>query len=434
MKAELVNDIKDLFLINDGENGLGKILMGGARKDISGQEYSVFRCYQQGGGMNKKLAVLTISVLLLLAFSVASADKETGFGGKIYAHWYYDLSDTLDYSKSNADFDNYNAFGITRSYITGWAKLTDKSSGKITIDINANRGNSQNNIRLKYAYLKWKLYSGTRIGLAAKFGLHETPWIMGMNKIWGRRYLAKTPSDILGMETTSDNGISVIGKFGKKGKWGWASISIFNGASYSSPWDNNPSKDINLAAFIAPLNGNADFAKSTVGFQYYSGILNAYDDSSQTQDDYKKTLMSAVANFQFKKLLALGVEYDSYTSPQRLTRGGIWAADTSDNKETAIALFGTLWFEELLKNNEKFKSLNFFFRYMMRDPDTDDHDLPGAAKNEVNYTEMIFGVECAPYKGLKTSLNYRSDTTKNPGVGVDDISNAYLFLNAQFMF
>ncbi len=381
--------------------------------------------------MNKKLAVLTIAAMLLLAFSVASADKETGFGGKIYAHWYYDLSDSLQYSMSNTDFDSYSAFGVSRSYITGWAKLTDKSSGKVTIDMNP----ANNNIRLKYAYLKWNLFSGARIGVWSKFGLHETPWIKGMNKTWGRRYLAKTPSDVLGMETSSDNGISVIGKLGEKGKWGWASLSIFNGASYSSPWDNNPNKDINLAAFIAPLNGNADFAKSTVGFQYYSGTLNSYntsDTTAQVEDDYRKSLISAMANFQYKKLFALGVEYDSYNSSVELgTANNMWLdslGNVVENKATAIALFGTLWFEELMKDNEKLKSLNVFFRYAMFDPDGDDLD------SEMNTTEMIFGVECAPYKGLKTSLNYRSDTVKDLGVGVDDISNAYLFLNAQFAF
>ncbi|MEE9552655.1 MAG: hypothetical protein V3W18_00040 [candidate division Zixibacteria bacterium] len=60
-----------------------------------------------------------------------------------------------------------------------------------------------------------------------------------------------------------------------------------------------------------------------------------------------------------------------------------------ENKATAIALFGTLWFEELMEDNDMFKTMNFFFRYSILDPDNDD------VNSEVKSTEMILGVECA---------------------------------------
>ncbi len=159
-----------------------------------------------------------------------------------------------------------------------------------------------------------------------------------------------------------------------------------------------------------------------MGFQYYTGTLNAYDDSSQTEDDFKKSIISAMANVQYRKLFALGLEYDSYGFQQ----------DTSgvmvDNKANAISLFGTLWFEELIKDNEMMKTLNFFFRYIMYDPDGED--LAGEMKS----TDMIIGVECIPVDGFRSSLNYQSNVDKDLGPGVDDVTNSYLYLNAEFSF
>jgi len=373
--------------------------------------------------MKRGITFLALAALLIFAFSMAHAEKEISLGGKVYAHWYYDLSDSLNApgNISDANFDSYNAFGISRAYLTGSAKLSEKTSGKVTVDVNPN--SNDNNIRLKFAYLKWHFYTGLQFDLTAKLGLHETPWIYGMDKIWGRRYLAKTPTDQLGMLTTSDNGLSFLSNLGEKGKWGSASLSIFNGASYESPWDNNPSKDINIAAFLTPLNSKAEFANSTIGFQYYMGTHNAYDDSSLTKDDYKQTLMSVVANFQYKKTFALGVEYNSLGFQQPDTSGVM-----VDNKENSMAIFGTLWFAELAQNTKMLQDLNVFFRYMTDDPDGED------LVNEMSETELIVGLECTPVDGFAASLNYRADTAKDLGPGVDDISNAYLFLNTLFEF
>lgn len=385
----------------------------------------------------KKISILIVSLLVvLIAVPVAHADKEVSIGGKIYAHWYYDLSDTLNYSMSNVNFENYSTFGISRAYLIGKAKLSDKTSGMITIDVNPDELSSAggvNYMRLKYAYLKWKFYSGLNFGMAAKFGLQETGWNHEMEKIWGRRYIAKVPADHFGMETTSDNGLTFIGTLGEKGKWGWASLSAYNGATYASQWDNNPTKDINFVAFIKPLNANPDFANSSVGLQYYLGTLNAYNDSSDVKDDYKKTLISLEANVQYRKVFSLGLEYDAYKSPVILDTGGFWP-DTSDNKANIISLFGTLWFEQLAENSKMFQTLNLFFRYQMYDPDADDHDLGGGVTNEWKYNEFIIGAECTPVDGFAASLNFRSETTKDRGPGLDDISNSYLFLNTLFEF
>ncbi len=386
--------------------------------------------------MRLTLRSIVIVLLVFFAFSVASADKEVKVGGEIFAQWYYDMSDTLDYSRSEVDFDSYSAFSIQRAYIYAKAKLSDKTWGKVTIDVNP--GNDD--IRLKYAYINWKCFLQESFDLSTRIGLQGTPWIDEMDAVWGRRYLEMTPTEQLGMETSADFGLSFKSNFGEEGKWGYAKLAIFNGTSFDDPGEDNPAKDINLAVFLTPLNTNPDLGKSKVGFQVYSGTLNSYDRSAEVKDDYKKTMISIMGNLQYRELFALGVEYNSYKSPQILDVadmgfGGTWP-DLSDNKVTAIALFGTLWLADLAENTPLLQTTSLFFRYMMVDPDADDHEIipPGGINFETSANEFIFGVECEPIKGMAAALNYRAEKIKDIPFVTDDISNSYLFLNMLLKF
>ena len=386
--------------------------------------------------MTRTVGSIAVVLILLLTFSMASADKEVKVGGQVFAQWYYDMSDTLDYSRSDVDFDSYSAFSIQRAYIYAKAKLSDKTWGKVTVDVNPGIAN----IRLKYAYINWKLLARENFDLSTRFGLQGTPWIDEMDGVWGRRYLEMTPTEQLSMESSADFGLSFKSNFGEEGKWGYAKLAIFNGTSYEDPGDDNPTKDINLAVFLTPLNTNPDFGKSKIGFQVYSGTLNSYRDSSDVKDDYKKTMISIMGNLHYRELFALGIEYDSYKSPQILDVadigfGGAWP-DLSDNKVTAIALFGTLWLTDLAENTPLLRTTSLFFRYMMVDPDADDHEIipPGGINFETSANEFIFGVECEPVKGVAASLNYRAEKIKDIPLMTDDISNSYLYLNMLLAF
>ena len=93
-----------------------------------------------------------------------------------------------------------------------------------------------------------------------------------------------------------------------------------------------------------------------------------------------------------------------------------------------MAIFRTLWFEELAQNSKMMKTLDVFFRYLTNDPDAED------LFTEMKESELIVGVECVPVKGFAASLNYRTNAQKDLGAGVDDITNSYLFLNTLFEF
>jgi len=387
--------------------------------------------------MNRFWSFSLAIVLGLLMFSVASADKEVTLGGEVFSHWYIDLSDTLDAfgNRSDVQFDSYNSFEITRAYLTGKAKLSDKTYGKVTIDVEP----SLNVMRLKYGYMGWKFYENEQFKMGTKMGLVETPYIYNMDKAWGRRYISMTPLELTGMQSSADFGLSFWCKFGEDAKWGKANLSLFNGPGYMNPDENNPTKDIDLTVFLTPLNANPDLAASKVGFQFNTGKVNAYNDSGDVADDYKKTIISFMADFRFAELFNLGVEYNSYTSPFILDVLDIglnnFAGDRSDVKINSLSIMGGLWFGELMPDSKALSTLDLFFRYIMLDPDADDHTNIGyGAAYEVKANEMLIGVECAPIEGFKTSVNFQTDKITDLGPGVDDITNSYIYLNMGLMF
>jgi hypothetical protein len=366
--------------------------------------------------LKKRIVLLAAAACVLITFSQALADKEVSLHGTIFAEWFTDLSDTLNTGgvPTNNDFDSYNNFGITRAYLTGKARLSDRTYGKVTFDVMSN----VNEIRMEYAYLKWKFYSGEQFGLATKFGLHETPWLAGMHQVV-RRYVARTRSEHWDMNMLSDYGISLIGSLGEKSRWGHAYFSIFNGTGTGEFRDANPKKDLSFVVWINPLNANTDFTDSKVGFQYYAGYHNDYDvQNDSTEDMYKHTLVSAMANFQYRKLFNLGVEYNSHSSD--LMYG-------TDNSASAVTFFGTLWLADLAPTSEAVKTLAFFFRYGIVDPDKDN------LTDDRSYNDVIFGIECAPIEGFATSVNYRAETVKDVP-NEDDYTASALTLNAVLEF
>jgi hypothetical protein len=289
----------------------------------------------------------------------------------------------------------------------------------------------------------WKFYSQEKFAFWTKFGLHETPWLAGMNKIW-RRYVAQTFSQELGWNNLGDYGLTFVGVLGEKGKIGKAYLSMFNGNGEFDSYDPNPKKDLSFVVWLNPLHSNEDYAASKLGFQYYKGYHEDYDyqweidpqgDRVEVDEDlYKNNVMSFVGNFDFKKLFAIGAEYNTHTTA--------WDPD-SDLKETLITVFGELDLGEAAPDNEFLKTLSIFFRYGMFDPDADDHVIGQDANGddvlwEETATSMLFGVECSPVKGVSTSINYRTQTDKDIyDFGNDELydeTESYIYLNAGFWF
>jgi hypothetical protein len=268
--------------------------------------------------------------------------------------------------------------------------------------------------------MKWKFYTADEFGFAVKFGLHENPWLAEMHKIW-RRYVAKTFSQEgapWSWNYLADYGVSFIGWFGEKGKWGYGQLSVFDGqGGAAAPMDANNKKDLSLAAFFTPITDHEDFGNSKIGFHYYKGYdhdYTTYDDS--LEDNYQRTLMSFMGNVQYRHLFSVGAEYNKHSLDD-------WYGE--DNSANAISIYGTMWFDEIAEDNKALSNLALFFRYVMYDPNSDD-DV-----TEATWNNMIFGVECSPVKGFAASLNYQTSTWD---VDPDDVTVSILSFNTVIDF
>jgi hypothetical protein len=112
-----------------------------------------------------------------------------------------------------------------------------------------------------------------------------------------------------------------------------------------------------------------------------------------------------------------------------------FAGDQSDFKVNSFSFFGGFWFGEIMPDSKMMQTLDLFLRYVMLDPDADDHDNVGyGAPYEVKANQIMIGLECTPIKGFKGSLNFQSDKITNLGAGIDDVTNSYLYLNMGLWF
>ena len=194
----------------------------------------------------KRFLTAALIILIVASFSSTSFAADTKVNGRLYADWTLNTTDGAD---------SYNAFSVSRAYVTVKSKLSDYTSVRVTTDIRSIDGFDGYNIILKYGYLDYKPKFGNG-NFKFRFGLQPTPYIDQMNKFWGRRYLSKTTGDLNKFLTTSDLGAGFIFNLGEKGKVGSVQVNVFNGSSYSHTTDENKNKDISGFIQLKPFVNN----------------------------------------------------------------------------------------------------------------------------------------------------------------------------------
>ncbi len=153
--------------------------------------------------------------------------KGLKIGGVAYLHYDYKISDT---NKANDDF---NQFKVDRAYFEVRKYFTKSNYFRLTTDI-YQASNGSYNVRLKYAYLNWKLnnYLQTEIGLAHRAAID---WLE--HHVWLHRYMDKTfieDSDGAHLIGSADVGIAFKGKVQKLGYL----FGIYNGEGYHGAEDD----------------------------------------------------------------------------------------------------------------------------------------------------------------------------------------------------
>ena len=354
--------------------------------------------------------VVMLMLLVAMMFAGSLMATETSVHGRLYTHWEYDMTDGAG---------GMNDFGLGRAYVTVKSKLSDQTTVRITSDLRQSTIDDNGKVRtryyviIKYGYLDWTPAFGKKI-FKFRFGLQPTPYIDFQNKLWGRRYLAKTVGDMNKFLTSSDPGISAHIALGENGKIGSLALGVFNGTSYSDLGELNKQKDYNLFAQIKPLINSEDLKKSAIVAQYYKGTQNvAFDDTTKVAGDYKNDIISVGALLAYRGLLYVGADLNWHTEGQ--------GAGNDEMKESGASFHGTLYLSELVDGSSALRTLNLFSRYDTFDPNTNTDD-------DVEKL-LIVGVECSPTKGFKASVNIRSTSFDD-----DSTTEKQLFINTLFKF
>jgi len=373
----------------------------------------------------KRIIALFVMAVAVLAVSSAMA-AETSVKGTIFTTWMLNKTDGQD---------NYNAFSVDRAYLGAESKLSDYTSLRITFDIRPEKFSTKkqtivdsdddtvtvpamsaydgNPVILKYAYADWKIKPVAQY-VKVRFGLQPTMYLNYMDGIWSRRYVEKNIGDLYGWTSTADLGLSALFTLGPQGNLGEAGLSVFNGTKYSDVTDKNKNKDVNLFAKISPFYSNGDFHLVTFFGQFYTGTQNKEITGSTEASDWRKQIVSAGAKLAYQKTVDLCLDANVQTLGQ--------GSGNDDLKQRGLSFWGNLYLNSIVSDTSPLKTLVLFGRVDAYDPNTDlDKD---------GNTMIIAGVECAPVKGVKASLNYRHTSFQ------DDEAAAlkYVSLNTEFKF
>jgi hypothetical protein len=363
-------------------------------------------------------------VMAVLATSVFAA--ETSVKGTIYSTWTMNYSDGADHA---------NAFSIDRAYFGAESKLSDYTSVRITFDIRpemfgtaatkvvdtegdtvsipAMSAYSGYPIILKYAYADWKIKPIPQI-LKVRLGLQPTMYLNYADGLWNRRYIAKNITDQNSWTSTADLGASVNASLGPQGNFGEIGVSIFNGTKYSDITDKNKNKDINPYLKLTPFYNSGDFNQVAFFAQYYTGTQNVAITGTTKASDWKNNIVSVGGKLAYQKTVDLCFDVDFNTLGQ--------GTGKADLKRSAYSIFGNVYLSPIVPSTSLFKNLILFGRVDAYDPNTD--------KADDGNTMIIAGIECAPVKGVRASIDYRH-------VGYQDdskVAQKFLYLNTEFKF
>lgn len=339
-----------------------------------------------------------IIALTVLTFCSSAATAETAVKGELYPLWYMDFSENAD---------NYNAFELNRSYVTVTSDLNEQTSARFTVDLRNTSGFSGYDIILKYGYLDWKPTFLKRTSF--RFGLHQTMYIDYLNKIWGRRYLEKTASDLYKFLTSADLGVSSKTTFGNS-KATTLHIGIYNGTSYTDVEDLNNSKDLNAVLITKPLQGNPEFKNTIILGQVYLGTQNEDFSGGLEAEDYRNTIFSIGGILDYNEQFSFGLD----ANWQTLGTG----VGSPDLDKSAISLFGTYYIGKNARDDSFLKNINLFGRIDFVDPN--------GSTSDDGSTQTIIGVEHVTSSRIKTSVNLRMTSYEDSAISTD----SYLFFNA----
>ena len=333
--------------------------------------------------MKKQLLFLSILFLSFSSFSQSENDdfKPSGkVNFKVFWNYHADLSENATKT---------SAFELKRSYFGYQYNFSKAISAKITFDTGSNTGGSAYTAYLKVAQLDWKVSSDIKLSM----GLIGLKQHKDQESFWGYRYIFKSFQDQNGFGTSADLGINAEFKLSKKLK---ANFTVFNGEGYKKLQDEDGNQKIAGSLIFTPIEGLT---------------TKIYLDNQPTTDSKAVSAFSLFAGYKATDW-RLGVEYN------KLNNGTKYSSPSVDHDLDGVSFYATYSIN---------KKVEIFGRYDQLGSNTlaGDSEAWNIAKNG---SQIITGIQVAPIKGLKFSLNYQNysfdDTTAN--------NKSMVFLNAEF--
>lgn len=223
---------------------------------------------------------------------IPPALKGFKFGTTIYGEWN---------NKTTSDAPSSNQFVLNRAYVTLTKDFTEWLGMNITSDLfnsvdpDDNRNGYE--LRLKFAYANLRFW-----GTTTQLGMIPTPSDAYDSAIWPYRVQGQNLWDGLGIQSTSDLGVSIQGPIGGymddeylkyasnqfAGKWGGYYIGVYNGPGFNNTESNN-NKVVSGLLYVRPfptvpiLQGLqlayvGSYGKSNSTFAPGQGVVTDYPD------------------------------------------------------------------------------------------------------------------------------------------------------------
>lgn len=332
----------------------------------------------------KKLFLLLSALLLTISSFSQTTEEDFKPSGevlfKVFWNYHYDFS-------QNAT--KKSAFEINRSYFGYGYNFSKNISAKIIFDAGSDAGFSEYSILLKAAQLDWKVAEGVKLSM----GLIGMRQFNDQEDFWNYRYVFKSFQDEHSYGPSADLGVNAEFKVTKTLK---ANFVVSNGEGYKKLQDEDGNQKIGGSLIFEPIKGLT---------------TKIYMDSQSVTDSKAITSLALFAGYKTSDW-RLGAEYN------KLNNGKKYSNPAVDHELDGFSFYATYAI------NKKFE---IFGRFDQLSSNTLTGSL-GAWNIANDGSQVITGIQYAPVKGLKFSLNYQDFSFDNTALN----NKSLVFLNAEF--
>ncbi len=322
--------------------------------------------------MKVSFYTLIMCFLPLVIFAQEESDEFKPNGkafGKVYWNYHYDASPNTE---------KKNSFEINRSYLGYNYNLSPDLSMNITIDGEKSSDASDFTFFLKKAYVKYRVLPIVKL----EMGMIGLKQFDTQEKFWGYRYMFKALEDEFKYGSSADLGINAEVHLTEKLT---ANIFLLNGEGYTSKQDNNGRLKFGGNLLYKPIE---ELVIKVYG-DVYGGNVSVNDSVVVTDTVAIKTL-NVFAGYKTDKF--------------RIGAG--LAIQKDGNKYNSIAANHDLFGWSVMGTyviNDYFE----LFGYVLSSESNVLEDEEMGWNYEKDCIVYLGGVQYAPVKGLKMSVNAR---------------------------